>query len=202
MSDTIKVVDGPKREFSTGAESQDASGKGTPVLVPGDAILDIAKHFENGAAIYGPRNWEKGIPLSEQLNSLERHLQQEKMGLTEEPHARALAWRAIVYLATKLRIEEGILPAELADMPRYEQMDRNCSMELHIKNPAFKKGDRVRITLRSKGPQYRIDTVRREKGVGIYEGPISGFDGLHCISISDFDYFDAHTDELTLLEDN
>ena len=69
-----------------------------------------------------------------------------------------------------------------------------------FKEPAFKKGDRVRITLRSKGPQYRIDTVRREKGVGIYEGPISGFDGLHCISISDFDYFDVHTDELTLLE--
>ncbi len=121
MSNKIKAVDGPKREFSTGAESQDASGKGTPVLVPGDAILDIAKHFENGAAIYGARNWEKGIPLSEQLNSLERHLQQEKMGLTDEPHARALAWRAIVYLATKLRIEEGILPAELADMPKYTQ---------------------------------------------------------------------------------
>ena len=106
---------------STGAESQDASGKGTPVLVPGDAILDIAKHFENGASIYGPRNWEKGIPLSEQLNSLERHLQQEKMGLTDEPHARALAWRAVVYLATKLRIEAGILPAELADMPVYKK---------------------------------------------------------------------------------
>jgi len=145
MSNKIKEVDGPKREFSTGAESQDASGKGTPVLVPGDAILDIAKHFENGAAIYGARNWEKGIPLSEQLNSLERHLQQEKMGLTDEPHARALAWRAVVYLATKLRIEAGILPAELDDMPVYEQMDRNCSMELHIKKPVFKKGDRVKI---------------------------------------------------------
>ncbi len=119
MSDEIKREEGPKREFSTGAESQNATGKGTPVLVPGDAIIDIAKHFENGAAVYGARNWEKGIPLSEQLNSLERHLQQEKMGMTDEPHARALAWRAVCYLATKLRIENGLLPAELDDMPEY-----------------------------------------------------------------------------------
>ncbi len=119
MSDEIKKEDGPNRKFSTGAESQASSGKGTPVLVPGDAIIDIAKHFEKGADLYGTRNWEKGIPLSELLNSLERHLQQEKMGMTDEPHARALAWRALVYLATKLRIENGLLPAELNDMPVY-----------------------------------------------------------------------------------
>ncbi|KKK59198.1 hypothetical protein LCGC14_3036810, partial [marine sediment metagenome] len=100
-------------------ESQAAAGKGTPVLVPGDAIIDIAKLFEKGAAVYGARNWEKGIPLSEILNSLERHLQQEKMGGTDENHARALAWRAVIYLATKLRIENGLLPASLNDMPAY-----------------------------------------------------------------------------------
>ena len=119
MSDEIKREDGPNRIFSTGAEGQAASGKGTPVLVPGDAIIDVAKHFEEGANLYSPRNWEKGIPLSESLNSLERHLQQEKMGMTDEPHARALAWRALVYLATKLRIEKGLLPASLNDMPTY-----------------------------------------------------------------------------------
>ncbi|KKK87783.1 hypothetical protein LCGC14_2749820, partial [marine sediment metagenome] len=117
MSDEIKIEPGERRSFSTGAERQASSGKGTPVLVPGDAIMDIAKHFEKGAAVYGARNWEKGIPLSELLNSLERHLQQEKMGSTEEPHARALVWNALVYLATKLRIENGLLPAELNDMP-------------------------------------------------------------------------------------
>ena len=129
MSNEIKVEQGKRREFSTGAESQSASGKGTPVLVPGDAIIDIAKHFEKGVAIYGARNWEKGIPLSEQLNSLERHLQQEKMGLTDEPHARALAWRAIVYLATKLRIENGLLPAELDDMPVYTTLEERLDKE-------------------------------------------------------------------------
>jgi len=119
MSDEIKVEQGERRKFSTGAEKQASAGKGTPVLVPGDAVIDVSKHFENGAVVHGDRNWEKGIPLSEILNSLERHLQQEKMGMTDEPHARALAWNALVYLATKIRIENGLLPAELDDMPTY-----------------------------------------------------------------------------------
>ena len=122
MSDEIKIEDGPKREFPTGAKRQASAGKGTPVLVPGDAIIDVAKHFEKGAEVYEERNWEKGIPLSKILNSLERHLQAEKMGLTDEPHARALVWNALIYLATKLRIENGLLPAELNDMPVYTKV--------------------------------------------------------------------------------
>ena len=113
----IKKEEGTKRTFSTGADKQSSEGKGTPVLFPPDAYLEISKHFEEGAAIHGDRNWEAGIPLSELINSLERHIQEEKMGLTDESHDRALAWNAVVYLATKLRIKAGILPKELADIP-------------------------------------------------------------------------------------
>ncbi|HUW45776.1 MAG TPA: dATP/dGTP diphosphohydrolase domain-containing protein [Dehalococcoidia bacterium] len=113
----IKKEEGEARQFSTGAHKQPAKDKGTPVLFPGDAYLEICKHFEEGAVLHGGRNWEKGIPLSELINSLERHIAQEKMGLTDESHDRALAWCAVVYLATKLRIRQGILPAELADIP-------------------------------------------------------------------------------------
>ena len=38
------------------------------------------------------------------------------MGLTDESHDRAIAWNAVVYLATKLRIKAGILPKELDDL--------------------------------------------------------------------------------------
>jgi len=114
----IKKEQGEKREFSTGAQKQNAEGKGTPVLFPPDAYIDMSKHFEAGAELHGSRNWEKGIPLSEIINSLERHIAQEKMGLTDERHDRAIAWNAIVYLATKLRIEAGILPKELDDIPK------------------------------------------------------------------------------------
>ena len=112
----IKKETGEKREFSTGAKKQPAVGKGTPVLVPGDAILEVAKHFEEGAAVHGPNNWCLGIPLSEITNSLERHIIQFKMGLKDESHLRAIAWNAIVLLATKIRIDAGILPKELDDI--------------------------------------------------------------------------------------
>lgn len=112
----IKIESGEKREFSTGAKKQPSAGKGTPVLFPPDAYLEISKHFEDGAIVHGDRNWEKGIPLSELINSLERHIAQEKMGLTDERHDRALAWCAAVYLATKMRIQAGVLPKELDDL--------------------------------------------------------------------------------------
>ncbi len=113
----IKKEDGPERIFSTGASKQAAAGKGTPVLFPPDAYLEISKHFEEGAALHGDRNWEKGIPLSELMNSLERHTQQVKMGLTDEAHMLAMAWCGVVFVATKLRIDAGILPEELDDIP-------------------------------------------------------------------------------------
>ena len=171
MNDKIKIESGGKRKFTTGAEKQAASGKGTPVLVPGDAILEVAKHFEGGIPIYGARNWEKGIPLSEILNSLERHLHQEKMGLTDEPHARALVWNALVYLATKLRIKKGLLPSELADMPVYED-DYNA---VEIDGPVFKEfkvGDTVEIKL---DPEYEFgdsiqDAVINAGARGTYVG--------------------------------
>lgn len=112
----IKLETGKEREYNTGAKRQNAEGKGTPVLFPGDAYLGICKHFEDGAAHYGGRNWEKGLPLSTYIDSIERHIAQEKMGLTDESHDRAIAWNAVCYLATKLRIKAGILPKELDDL--------------------------------------------------------------------------------------
>lgn len=112
----IKKETGKERQFDTGARKQAAAGKGTPVLVPGDAILDVAKHFEDGAVLHGANNWCLGIPLGELMNSLERHIAQFKMGLKDEDHLRAIAWNAIVLLATKLRIDADILPKELDDI--------------------------------------------------------------------------------------
>ncbi len=158
MPNEIKIESGEKREFSTGAKSQASSGKGTPVLVPGDAIIDIAKLFEKGAILYSARNWEKGIPLSEILNSLERHLQQEKMGQIDENHARAIAWRAMIYLATKLRIAEGMLPAELNDMPTY------CNTEEPKKQSKGKPVDTMKSIAFNDGQWYCSELDCCERG--------------------------------------
>lgn len=201
MSNEIKIESGERREFATGAKSQASAGKGTPVLVPGDAIIDIAKLFEKGAAIYSPRNWEKGIPLSEILNSLERHLQQEKMGQTDENHARALAWRAMIYLATKLRIAEGLLPDSLNDMPDYESVaDEYNAVE--IDGPElkfkFKADDKIKIVLRD-----HADIVIRNRCAdagyqGTYLRPIGN---VHIIRVGGFDRL-LYNDEIFPVEDN
>lgn len=138
---SIKLETGTERKYATGAKKQNAEGKGTPVLFPGDAYLEVCRHFEDGAIHYGGRNWEKGIPLSSFIDSIERHIAQEKMGLTDESHDRAIAWNAICYLATKLRIKAGILPVELDDLcgvygnKNYKLLDKYAALAVQYNKP-------------------------------------------------------------------
>ena len=116
----IKVLDIEKRQFSSGAKRQNASGKGMPVLVSPIAEDFLAKHCEGGVeAGYPARNWEQGIPLSEIMNSIKRHTREEQEGLIDENHAIAAIWNWMVYIHTKEMIRRGLLPAELDDMPNY-----------------------------------------------------------------------------------
>jgi len=133
---SIRKESGEERKFDSGAKRQAAGGKGIPSLFPPDAYLDVCKHFEDGAIHYGGRNWEKGLPLSSYIDSLERHIAQEKMGFIDESHDRAMAWNAICYLATKLRIKAGILPRELDDLcpvygKRYKYMCDACQYKFN-----------------------------------------------------------------------
>jgi hypothetical protein len=115
----IKIEGGADRVFSTGAKRQASAGKGLPTLLPMDALLEISKHLEAAADKYGSRNWEKGLPLSSILDSLLRHIFAELMGDTTEEHARAIGCNTLFYIATKKRIQLGILPSELDDIPKY-----------------------------------------------------------------------------------
>lgn len=72
--------------------------------------------MEKCAAKYEPRNWEKGMPLSEYINSMQRHLDKLKDGFEDEPHDDAVLWNIVAFMETKERIRRGILPAELDDL--------------------------------------------------------------------------------------
>ena len=109
---------GARREFGTGSVRDVREGKGRFDLLPPRALLAVAQHFEDGAKKYGDRNWEKGQTLSAYYDSATRHGVKELMGMTDEPHARAAAWNWLAYLETKALIAEGLLPAELDDMPK------------------------------------------------------------------------------------
>ena len=58
-------------------------------------MLDVARHFENGALKYGVHNREKGIPISRYIDSALRHLMKDLAGETDEDHAAAFIWNCM-----------------------------------------------------------------------------------------------------------
>ena len=59
------------------------------------AILDVAKHFEDGAIKYGDNNWRKGIFLHCYIDSAVRHYLKYYRGDRDEPHDRAFMWNIL-----------------------------------------------------------------------------------------------------------
>lgn len=114
-----KVKDSGKRQgFKSGAVRDIQIGKGRYDLLPTRAIRRLAEHYENGAVKYGDRNWEKGIPLSRMLDSAIRHLFQALEGKTDEDHLIACAWNVLGAVEIQERIEEGLLPKKLDNLPK------------------------------------------------------------------------------------
>lgn len=58
-------------------------------------ILEVAKHYEDGARKYGDNNWRKGIPVSRYIDSGVRHLLKYYRGDNDEPHDRAFVWNML-----------------------------------------------------------------------------------------------------------
>jgi hypothetical protein len=113
-----EVKDSGKRsEFQTGAVRDIQDDKGRFDLLPPEPIWALAIHYQKGSKKYGDRNWEKGIPLSRYYDSATRHLMEFWMGLDDENHLIAAIWNLCGLYATKMRIQLGLLPKELDDMP-------------------------------------------------------------------------------------
>ena len=64
------------------------------------AILEVSKHYEDGARKYAERNWEKGIPCHCYVDSGIRHLLKWLDGWDDEPHDRAFLWNMLGLLWT------------------------------------------------------------------------------------------------------
>lgn len=78
-------------------------------------ILEVAKHFEEGANKYGERNWEKGIPVSRYISSAVRHYLKWCRGDNDEPHDRAFCWNIFCAVWTTENRDE------MDDRPRLEE---------------------------------------------------------------------------------
>jgi len=108
---------GDRREFGTGGHRDCAEGKGRMDLLPFRALMELSKVFEEGAKKYDDNNWRKGLPLSCYVDSMSRHLAKWMIGWRDEPHLEQAAWNIMCLIETKCMIEEGLLPADLNDLP-------------------------------------------------------------------------------------
>ena len=69
-------------------------------------LLEVAKHFEDGARKYGDDNWKKGIPVNVYIDSATRHLLKFLRGDDDEPHDRAFCWNIICAIWTAQHMPE------------------------------------------------------------------------------------------------
>lgn len=65
-----------------------------------EMLLEVAKHFEEGAKKYGDDNWRKGIPAHVYIDSAVRHYLKYIAGWDDEPHDRAVAWNLLCCIWT------------------------------------------------------------------------------------------------------
>lgn len=63
-------------------------------------LLEVSKHFEEGAKKYGEFNWQNGIPTHCYIDSAVRHLLKYLRGDTDEPHDRAFCWNILCCIWT------------------------------------------------------------------------------------------------------
>ena len=63
-------------------------------------ILEVSKHFEDGANKYGEYNWQKGIPTHCYIDSAVRHYLKLKRGDNDERHDLAFVWNILCCIWT------------------------------------------------------------------------------------------------------
>ena len=114
----FELKDSGKREdFKSGAVRDSREGKGRYDLVTPFGLKRLAIIMEKGAIKYEDRNWEKGMEFSRLLDSAERHLEQFKMGLTDEDHLAQAAFNvfAIIHFQELGRTDLDDLPHYMED---------------------------------------------------------------------------------------
>ena len=108
---------GQKKVFQTGSHRDGDVGRGRFHLIPPSALRHLARRFEAGAVAYGDNNWLKGMPLGRLFDSMMRHLLAAAEGDDSEDHLGAILWNASAWIWTEDRINKGILPKELDNLP-------------------------------------------------------------------------------------
>lgn len=116
MSDIVDS--GNRKQFNTGALRDRPEGKGMPSLVSPIGFMRLSKRCEYGHLKYGNgRNWEKGMPVSEFIDSALRHIMQYLNGDDSEDHLAASMWN----IQCAMHMEEKM--PEMQDIPTRKGLD-------------------------------------------------------------------------------
>lgn len=103
---------GNRKQFTTGALRDRPIGKGMYSLISPVGLRRLAQRCELGHMKYEDgRNWEKGMPISEFIDSALRHIMQYLEGLNDEDHLAAAMWN----LQCAMHMEEKM--PEMQDIP-------------------------------------------------------------------------------------
>tara|TARA_R110001599_G_scaffold47922_4_gene138495 strand:+ start:2680 stop:3063 length:384 start_codon:yes stop_codon:yes gene_type:complete len=89
------------REFPTGAQRDNCTGKLRMSLIPQAALKRVMERYLSGAEKYGENNWMKGMPLSVYYDSAHRHLESWRAGEDDEDHASAVVWNMLCAMWTE-----------------------------------------------------------------------------------------------------
>ena len=93
-------------KFDSGAIREDKKHKSRPGLISPYFTERLAFNLAKGCENHSPRNWEKGLPDEDTLDSLERHLIAYKMSRLggyseanqEEDHLAAIGFNLMVLI--------------------------------------------------------------------------------------------------------
>lgn len=111
-------------KYPTGAYKEDKAQKGKPTLLPFCALMRISKHMQcanKPIGKYDERNWEKGLPISELMDSVLRHIFQYMDGMADEDHLCAAATNLLMAMWTEEK------HPELQDIPSRAQEDTSLA---------------------------------------------------------------------------
>ena len=102
-------------------------GDGFPDLAT--ALLEVSKHFEEGALKYGENNWQKGIPESSYIDSAVRHYLKWLRGDDDERHDRAFVWNIMCSIWTHEHItdKQSVTDERCVETSCYYNNDCMCT---------------------------------------------------------------------------
>ena len=103
------------------------------------ALLEVSKHFEEGALKYGENNWQKGIPESSYIDSAVRHYLKWLRGDDDERHDRAFVWNIMCLIWTHEHItnKQGLtkMTIRCVETDCFYNNDCVCTSNHDLRNP-------------------------------------------------------------------